>query len=109
MPTTVRLTGTFTDPAGDRKDGMVYIETVPSPLTDSAGKKILVGKATRWVRNGRMQSAYLIPTDDTVAVPGGFRYRITEHIGGHTRSYLIDLPESAGPTVDLSDLTPIES
>jgi hypothetical protein len=106
--TTVEVTGTYLSPEGSQATGQVSFD-IPSPLTDADGKVILVPLTIRRQLDGDGSFSATLPvTDDDSLTPLNWYYTITERIDRwQSRTWSFQLPASAGPSVDVAELTPI--
>lgn len=114
--TTVTLTGHFEDASGAPLRGTVTF-TPSGVIKDTSDTIILepVGIPVTISATGTF-SVVLPCTDASVLQPSGWSYTVAESLsytyGGPavaSRSYIIQLPSSLAPTVDLAQITPIGS
>jgi hypothetical protein len=106
--TTVEVTGKYLSPEGSQATGQVSFD-IPSPLIDSNDKVVLVPLTIRRQLDATGSFTATLPvTDDTDLTPLNWYYTITERIDRwQSRTWSFQLPASAGPSVDITELTPI--
>ena len=110
--TTIIVTATITAIDGTPRSGYVLFDP-GQPVTDQAGQAILDGPACgRLGSNGVMAPVTLPAADSAHLNPAGFAYTVTEVLDGpHGRTvgtpYQVQLLSADAPTVDLSDLVPV--
>jgi hypothetical protein len=106
--TTVEVTETYLSLEGVPLTGQVSFD-IPSPLVDVNDKVVLMPTTIRRTLdvNGSFQVTLPV-TDDTDLTPLNWYYTVTERIDRwKSRSWSFQLPASAGPLVDLTELTEI--
>ena len=106
--TTITVTGTYLDIAGDPIAGQVKF-TPRAVLKNVTSNIILINSTITVTLNAQGAfSQVLVATDDTDAAPIGFTYEVEEaFIGG--RTYDILLPSATvGGTIDLADVSPAQ-
>ena len=104
--TTITVTGTYLDIAGNPIAGQVKF-TPRAVLKNVTSNIILINSTiTATLNSSGAFSQVLVATDDTDAAPLNFTYEVEEaFIGG--RTYDILLPSSTpGGTIDLADVAP---
>jgi hypothetical protein len=104
--TTITVTGTYIDIAGNPIAGQVKF-TPRAVLKNVTSNIILINSTITVTLNAQGAfSQALVATDDTDAAPINFTYRVEEaFIGG--RTYDILLPSATvGGTIDLADVSP---
>jgi hypothetical protein len=102
---TITLTGTFLDTTGTALSGTLTF-TPPPELVDPGNAIMYSAPVTANLDSSGHFSVTLICTDNSILLPVGWFYTVTENVRG-VRSYPIFVPHSLGSTVDLSSLTPI--
>ena len=104
--TTITVTGTYLDIAGDPIAGQVKF--TPRAVLKNVTSNVILINSTVTVTlgaNGAFSQA-LVATDDSDAAPLNFTYRVEEaFIGGRTFDILLP-SATVGGTVDLADVAP---
>jgi hypothetical protein len=106
--TTVTVTGTYVDALGVPVTGEVTFE-LSEPLRDANDKIVLAPTPIRATLDGSGHFSTVLPvTDDTTLAPSGWTYTVTERIDRwQSNTWRFALLASQGPTVDLSQITPL--
>lgn len=103
--TTIIITGTYTDLAGNPLSGTISFGT-GQVITDRTGRVILgFGRIPIKLNNQGKFSVVLPCSDNATLSPTNFQYQIAENISGVRRSFSVAIPSTLGPTVDISQLT----
>lgn len=102
---TVTVSFTFLNVNGDPETGTVAFAR--SQYLRSTSDDTIITPGTRTATlNGTGQGSITLPvTDDAQWTPQGWTYRVTETLGGGTRTYDILLPEASG-NQNLADIAP---
>lgn len=106
--TTITVTGTYLDGAGNPQGGTVTF-TPSSSLTDQTGK-IVLAKVSTVVQvsssTGTFSVSGLACTDNANLVPAGWAWVVSVNIAGASQTFNTYLPSGLGTTVDISALAP---
>lgn len=104
--TTITVTGTYLDIAGDPIAGQVKF--TPRAVLRNITSDVIIINSTITVTldvNGSF-SQVLVATDDVDAVPVDFTYRVEEaFVGGRTFDMLLP-SDTPGATIDIADVSP---
>lgn len=107
--TSITVTGTFSDGAGDPLGGTVTFWP-SAELTDATGH-VIIGATpiTATVNPSTGQfSQVLATTDNAGLLPEGWTYKIQVGVAGAQQTFNAYIPSSYGSTVDLSVLGPVQ-
>jgi hypothetical protein len=100
---TVTVTGTFLDAAGNPLRGKVSF-TPTSVITDLAGHTVLDGTRTCQLSGGTFTSGPLAATDSAGLQPAGWQYQVAVELQDAPPAvYLLSIPQSFAPA-DISAL-----
>lgn len=105
--TTITVTGTYVDPAGNAIAGTVSF-TAPADICDAAGPGVIPPVPNTQTLSAGSFSVVLVCTDNAALSPTGWAYTYTETFTalGYSKTYSIPLPHTLGSTVDISALIP---
>jgi hypothetical protein len=104
--TTITLTGTFTDGAGNAQSGSVLL-TPSNPVTDQAGKTIIAQiPVTASLSSGSFSLPGLVCTNNVNLLPQGWWWVVQVAVAGGESTFAAYLPSTLGSSADISQISP---